>query len=131
MQAAMDALVESSQGDMRVVLGQLQMHRLRAASLSYTDVQSASVKDMDKSPFECARLLLSMESARLRISDRMDCVFQDMDLVPLLIQARPDFCSSDSRTREQVICWNVALGPALCRECRSSSVVHQHTWADL
>jgi hypothetical protein len=92
MQAAMDALVESSQGDMRMMLGQLQMHRLRAVSLSYSDVQASSAKDMDKSPFECARLLLSTDSTRMRMSDRMDCVFQDMDLVPLLIQVRSLCC---------------------------------------
>jgi replication factor C subunit 1 len=89
MQAALDALVESSQGDMRVMLGQLQMHRLRASSLSYDDVRSCATKDMDKSPFECARRLLSPESSVLSIADRLDCVFQDMDLVPLLIQVPP------------------------------------------
>jgi replication factor C subunit 1 len=86
VQAAMDALVESSQGDMRVIIGQLQMHRVRAKALSYDDVKKSATKDMDKSPFECARQLLSVESATWSMSDRMDAVFQDMDLVPLLAQ---------------------------------------------
>ena len=86
MQAAMDALVESSQGDMRVIIGQLQMHRVRAKALSYDDVKSSASKDMDKSPCECARHLLSVESTSWSMSDRMDAVFQDMDLVPLLAQ---------------------------------------------
>lgn len=86
VQAAMDALVESSQGDMRVIIGQLQMYRVRAKALSYDDVKSSSTKDVDKSPFECARQLLSVESMDWSMLDRMDAVFQDMDLVPLLAQ---------------------------------------------
>jgi replication factor C subunit 1 len=82
----MDALVEASQGDMRVMLGQLQMHRLRAATLSFDQVKAAAAKDMDKSPFEMARKLLSGESAQWSMRDRVDAVFQDLDLVPLLIQ---------------------------------------------
>jgi hypothetical protein len=41
---------------------------------------------MDMSPFEAARLVLSPEARTLSIGDRMDLVFQDADLVPLLIQ---------------------------------------------
>jgi replication factor C subunit 1 len=93
----MDALVESSQGDMRVMLGQLQMHRLRASTLSYDEVRRAAIKDMDKSPFDSARKLLSGESAQWSMMDKMDAVFQDMDLVPLLIQAR-------SRSRVESAC---------------------------
>eukprot|EP00892_Ulva_mutabilis_P010717 jgi/Ulvmu1/8017/UM004_0254.1 len=84
--AVIDALVESSQGDIRMMLGQLQMHRLRASSLTYDQVKASAQKDMDKSPFDCARKLLSIESCSMTMGDRMDCVFQDMDLVPLLVQ---------------------------------------------
>lgn len=73
---------------MRVMLGQLQMHRLRASTLTFDQVKAAAGKDMDKSPFECARKLLSGESAQWSMMDKMDAVFQDMDLVPLLIQVR-------------------------------------------
>ncbi len=38
------------------------------------------------SPFECARKLLDGSQAALSLSQKMDLVFQDMDLVPLLIQ---------------------------------------------
>ena len=43
-------------------------------------------KDADMSPFEAARKLLSLEANRLSLGDQIDHVFQDMDLVPLLIQ---------------------------------------------
>lgn len=69
-----------------MMLGQLQMHRLRASSMSYDQVKAGAQKDMDKSPFDCARKLLSIESSGLSMGDRLDCVFQDMDLVPLLVQ---------------------------------------------
>lgn len=48
-----------------------------------------TAKDADMSPFEAGRKLLSMESARLSLGDRIDLVFQDADLVPLLIQVGP------------------------------------------
>ena len=43
-------------------------------------------KDADMSPFEAGRKLLSLESERLSLNDRIDLVFQDADLVPLLVQ---------------------------------------------
>ncbi len=43
-------------------------------------------KDADMSPFEAGRRLLSSETARMSLMDRTELVFQDMDLVPLLIQ---------------------------------------------
>jgi hypothetical protein len=45
-----------------------------------------TTKDADMSPFEAARRLLGPESKALSIGDRMDMVYQDADLVPLLIQ---------------------------------------------
>lgn len=45
-----------------------------------------AAKDFDMSPFEAARKLLSGETERMSMSDRLELVFQDMDLVPLLIQ---------------------------------------------
>jgi len=87
-QAAMESLAEQAQGDMRAMLGQLQMARLRSAALTFADLQGVSRKDADVSPFEVARRLCSGESAPVSIAARMDLVFQDADLVPLLIQAR-------------------------------------------
>lgn len=84
----MDALVETSQGDLRMILGQLQMYRLRATSLTYDDVRAAAGKDADMSPFECARKLMSPESAHMTMGDRFEMMFQDSDLIPLLIQVR-------------------------------------------
>lgn len=46
-------------------------------------------KDADMSPFEAGRKLLSMESSRLSLGARIDLVFQDADLVPLLVQVPP------------------------------------------
>ena len=44
------------------------------------------LQDFDMSPFECARKLLDGSQASLGLGAKMDLVFQDMDLVPLLIQ---------------------------------------------
>ena len=43
-------------------------------------------KDADMSPFEAGRKLLALDSGKLTLSDRIDLVFQDADLVPLLVQ---------------------------------------------
>lgn len=43
-------------------------------------------KDADMSPFEAGRKLLALDSAKLTLNDRIDLVFQDADLVPLLVQ---------------------------------------------
>ena len=112
LQATLDALVESSQGDMRLMLGQLQMHRLRAKTLSFDQVRAASVKDMDKSPFDCARRLLSGESAQWSMMDRMDAVFQDLDLVPLLIQVRAICAHSAKSVRKRRVIYGVTPCPA-------------------
>jgi replication factor C subunit 1 len=80
--------VESANGDIRLILGQLQMVRLRSAALSYEDVKGrlGAAKDADMSPFECARRLLEPGTERLPLYERLDWVFMDMDLVPLLVQ---------------------------------------------
>lgn len=108
----MDALIESAQGDMRVMLGQLQMHRVRATSLTFDEVRGAAAKDMDKSPFDCARRLLSSESAQWSMMDRMDAVFQDLDLVPLLIQVRP-FTHPSCTSHQSRVCKYSARAKAL------------------
>lgn len=105
-QATMDALVQSSNGgDIRLILGQLQMIRLRASSLSYDQVKSGghgTAKDMEMSPFEAARRLLDSDACSgLSLADQIDLVFQDSDLVPLLVQEnylnhRPRIAPSDA-----------------------------------
>lgn len=89
--ATMEALVQSSYGgDIRLILGQLQMLRLRARSLSYDQVKSGNAtfsKDLEMSPFEAARRLLDADAgASLSLADQIELVFQDSDLVPLLVQ---------------------------------------------
>lgn len=103
-EATMQALVEGANGDLRLILGQLQMVRLRAASLTYDDVRGGAhgtSKDFEMSPFEAARQLLSPEGSRLSIGDQVELVFQDMDLVPLLVQEnylnhRPNLARNDA-----------------------------------
>jgi len=53
---------------------------------SAADPCSHLPQDFDMSPFECARKLLDGSQAALGLGAKMDLVFQDMDLVPLLIQ---------------------------------------------
>lgn len=59
-------------------------------------------KDFEMSPFEAARKLLSMEATHLNLGQQSDLIFQDMDLVPLLIQEnylnhRPVVSQSDAQ----------------------------------
>mmetsp|Transcript_687 Transcript_687/g.1994 ORF Transcript_687/g.1994 Transcript_687/m.1994 type:complete len:1093 (+) Transcript_687:367-3645(+) len=86
--ATMRSLVEGANGDLRLILGQLQMIRLRTTALSYDDAKKhgGNSKDEIMSPFEAARKLLDTGSRDMRLGDQIDLVFQDMDLVPLLIQ---------------------------------------------
>lgn len=88
--ATMEALVQSANGgDIRLILGQMQMLRLRAKSLTYDQVKTGGMgtaKDLELSPFEAARRLLSPEGNELSLADQMELVFQDHDLVPLLVQ---------------------------------------------
>lgn len=103
--AALQALIQSANGgDVRLILGQLQMIRRRARNLSYDQVKSGGMgtsKDLEMSPFEAARRLLSFEADGPSISDQMDLVFQDPDLVPLLVQEnypnhRPKIAQNDT-----------------------------------
>lgn len=63
-------------------------------------------KDADMSPFEAGRKLLDLNSQKLSLNDRIDLVFQDADLVPLLVQVwcslsseqKPFFCIKNSAT---------------------------------
>ncbi|DBB08930.1 TPA: hypothetical protein ACH3X3_007571 [Trebouxia sp. C0006] len=87
-ESTLEALVEGANSDIRLILGQLQMVRLSSRALSYDEVKNkmGTSKDFEMSPFEAARKLLSMEAQHLSLGTQSDLVFQDMDLVPLLIQ---------------------------------------------
>ncbi len=52
-------------------------------------------KDADMSPFESGRRLLDPASKQLTLDDRLNLVFQDADLVPLLVQASAALPSQD------------------------------------
>ena len=54
--------------------------------LGYLQNKMGSGKDFEMSPFEAARKLLSTEAQHISLGTQSDLVFQDMDLVPLLIQ---------------------------------------------
>lgn len=64
----------------------------------------ATTKDADMSPFEAGRRLLSGESARMSLGDKTELVFQDMDLVPLLVQVAPLLVSTSAAKRHQTTC---------------------------
>lgn len=57
VQTTCEALAAGAGGDMRLILGQLQMVRLRKTALEYDEVKGrlGTNKDVDMSPFECAR----------------------------------------------------------------------------
>ncbi|DBA97121.1 TPA: hypothetical protein ACH3X1_014891 [Trebouxia sp. C0004] len=108
-ESTLEALVEGANSDIRLILGQLQMVRLSSRALSYDEVKNkmGSSKDFEMSPFEAARKLLSMEAQHLSLGTQSDLVFQDMDLVPLLIQEnylnhRPVVATND-QMRMQII----------------------------
>ena len=63
-------------------------------------------KDADMSPFEAGRKLLALDSAKLTLNDRIDLVFQDADLVPLLVQVHT-YCI--------LVCW-LYTTPCSCVE---------------
>ena len=50
------------------------------------------------SPFECARRLLDYSSRELSLGACIDLVFQDADLIPLLIHVRHPFALTESST---------------------------------
>ncbi|GAX74453.1 hypothetical protein CEUSTIGMA_g1902.t1 [Chlamydomonas eustigma] len=86
--STMTALVEGACGDLRLILGQLQMVRRSRTSLTYDDVKGkqGAAKDADLSPFDVSRRLFEPSMATCSINDQLDLVFADSDLVPLLIQ---------------------------------------------
>lgn len=82
----MNAVIQNANGgDIRLILGTLQMIRRRTDRLNYEDASgAANTKDVEMSPFAAAQQILG--NAPLSFADRMDLCFQDMDLVPLLVQ---------------------------------------------
>jgi hypothetical protein len=58
--ATLGMLSDQCGGDLRSILGQLQMARLRQTALSYDDAKSRASKDADLSFFDVARSLLGV-----------------------------------------------------------------------
>lgn len=90
-EATLIALAEGANCDVRSVVGQLQLVRLRKRALSFDDATSGGrfsvSKDATVSPFEASRWLFSPgEAARASMNSRLDAALCDADLVPLLVQ---------------------------------------------
>lgn len=71
------------------------------SAILYLQSKMGATKDFEMSPFEAARKLLSLEAQHLSLGQQSDLIFQDMDLVPLLIQEnylnhRPIISQSDA-----------------------------------
>jgi replication factor C subunit 1 len=83
------------------------MRRLNSTSLQFDDVKSTATKDLELGAFNAAdkcvlrlhflrvsthtrmRCRLMSAEARMPINERMNLVFQDSDILPLFVQARP------------------------------------------
>lgn len=93
-----------------------------------------SGKDFEMSPFEAARKLLSMEAQHLSLGAQSDLIFQDMDLVPLLIQEnylnhRPVIATND-QIRMQVqesVCVSQGCCLMVCTDIHIHIYAHVHT----
>ncbi|UPR05161.1 subunit 1 of replication factor C [Chloropicon primus] len=100
---ALETLAERSNGDLRILLGYLQQWKLTRDTLTYDDVRGSSIdKDSDISPFKVCDVLLGFEGKNYSISDQLNMVFQDMDLIPLLVQEnyvnhRPQVAGNDKQ----------------------------------
>ena len=71
-------------------------------------------KDADMSPFEAGRRLLSSETSRMSLMDRTELVFQDMDLVPLLVQVCMESTPPPSEERPYCYCTQLVKEQACC-----------------
>lgn len=91
-----------------------------------------SGKDFEMSPFEAARKLLSVEAQHLSLGAQSDLIFQDMDLVPLLIQEnylnhRPIVATNDQR-RMQVLGQSASIWKGAVPSCTMCIIIHMHSY---
>ena len=84
--AAMEALIETTNSDIRLIINQLQMRRLTKQSFEFDDIKRLARKDVDMGPFTAVDKLCAANADRLTINDRLNLVFQDADIIPLFIQ---------------------------------------------
>ena len=84
--SAMEALIETTNNDIRSIINQLQMRRLTKQSFEYDDVKTLAKKDVDMGPFTAVDKLCAPNADRMSVNDRLNLVFQDADIIPLFIQ---------------------------------------------
>ena len=84
--AAMEALIETTNNDIRLIINQLQMRRLTKQSFDYDDIKGLSKKDVDMGLFTAVDKLCAPNADRMSVNDRLNLVFQDSDIIPLFIQ---------------------------------------------
>merc|ERR1712118_27665 len=82
-----NALVDDANGDLRFILTQMQMIGLcgKIQAIDYQKLAGAS-KFLHTNPFICAKSLLFPDVKLKNLSDKMELVFRDPDLIPLLVQ---------------------------------------------
>lgn len=95
-----------------------------------------SGKDFEMSPFEAARKLLSMEAQHLSLGAQSDLIFQDMDLVPLLIQEnylnhRPVIATNDQIRMQVQGSVRVDQGCCYIIVCTTCIFTHMHSYTQV
>ena len=106
-EAAMEALIETCNNDIRQIINQLQMRRLTKQSFEFDDVKSLAKKDVDMGPFTAMDKLTNRDAGTLTVTERLNLVFQDSDIIPLFIQEnylhyRPFAAKSETERLELV-----------------------------
>ena len=105
--SAMEALIETTNNDIRSIINQLQMRRLTKQSFEYDDIKGLSKKDVDMGPFTAMDKLTNRDAGLLTVTERLNLVFQDSDLIPLFVQEnylqyRP-FAARNDAERLQIV----------------------------
>ena len=105
--AAMEALIETTNNDIRLIINQLQMRRLTKQTFEFDDVKSLAKKDLDMGPFTAMDKLTNRDAGLLTVTERLNLVFQDSDLIPLFVQEnylqyRP-FAARNDAERLQIV----------------------------
>ena len=106
-EAAMEALIETCNNDIRQIINQLQMRRLTKQTFEFDDVKSLAKKDLDMGPFTAMDKLTNRDAGLLTVTERLNLVFQDSDLIPLFVQEnylqyRP-FAARNDAERLQIV----------------------------
>lgn len=106
-EAAMEALIETCSNDIRQIINQLQMRRLTKQTFEFDDVKTLAKKDLDMGPFTAMDKLTNRDAGLLTVTERLNLVFQDSDLIPLFVQEnylqyRP-FAARNDAERLQIV----------------------------